>query len=95
MRGESVGLKGRFDAGAVSGPRDDLPQAGEAHFSTRQGGSVQLIAAGLTDKEIASQLGMSVNTVRVHIGRLFSRFHVHTRAALVAVWMGDRLGPTW
>ncbi len=46
-----------------------------------------MIAAGYTDKQIVGRLGMSSSTLRTHIDRMFRRFGVHSRAALVAGWL--------
>jgi DNA-binding CsgD family transcriptional regulator len=56
-------------------------------LTDRQTMIVELIAAGCTDKELASRLGMSSGTLRTHLDRMFRRFGVHTRAALVACWL--------
>jgi PAS domain S-box-containing protein len=44
--------------------------------------------AGLTDKAIARELGISVGTVRTHWGRLRLKFDAHSRAELVAMYVG-------
>jgi DNA-binding NarL/FixJ family response regulator len=56
-------------------------------LTERQQAIVELIASGCTDKEVAAHLGMSTSTVHTHLARLFKRFRVHTRAALVSVWL--------
>ncbi|HEY6203539.1 MAG TPA: LuxR C-terminal-related transcriptional regulator [Candidatus Limnocylindria bacterium] len=53
---------------------------------------VQLLADGSTDKEIAYRVGTSYRTVRTHLERLYDRYHVHCRAALVAQVLQD---PEW
>jgi DNA-binding CsgD family transcriptional regulator len=56
-------------------------------LTERQTMIVELIAAGYTDKELVSRLGMSSGTLRTHLDRMFRRFDVHSRAALVACWL--------
>jgi DNA-binding CsgD family transcriptional regulator len=56
-------------------------------LTDRQTKIVELIAAGCTDKELVRRLGMSSGTLRTHLDRMFRRFGVHSRAALVAVWL--------
>jgi DNA-binding CsgD family transcriptional regulator len=56
-------------------------------LTERQTKIVEMIAAGYTDKQLAGRLGMSPGTLRTHLDRLFRRFGVHTRAALVAGWL--------
>ncbi|MBK6629099.1 MAG: response regulator transcription factor [Flavobacteriales bacterium] len=43
------------------------------------------MAAGLCDKEIAVQLGISFNTVRTHIGHIYEKLHVQGRMQAVKV----------
>lgn len=54
-------------------------------LTPRQAQIVNCIAAGMVDKEIADLLGLSGRTIRTHLERLFSRYAVHTRAAVVAI----------
>jgi len=56
-----------------------------------------LVAAGLGDKEIAKQLGLSSRTVRTHLEIYFRRTGQHNRIGAVLAWhdlagMSDRLG---
>jgi DNA-binding CsgD family transcriptional regulator len=54
------------------------------HLSPRQKEIVHLIADGLSDKEIAAELGMSPRTVGSHLARVYVLHDVHKRAQLVA-----------
>jgi DNA-binding CsgD family transcriptional regulator len=54
------------------------------HLSPRQAQIVSLIASGCSTKEIAIRLEMSPYTVQCHLDRLFSRYHLHSRARLIA-----------
>lgn len=45
-----------------------------------------LIAEGYSNRQIAERLGISENGVKGHVARLFARFDVPTRAALIAAW---------
>jgi len=60
---------------------------GAPRLTDRQTKIVEMIAAGYTDKQLAGRLGMSPGTLRTHLDRMFRRFGVHTRAALVACWL--------
>ena len=53
-----------------------------------------LVAAGLDDEDIGSQLYLSSKTVRTHVGNILKKLGVHTRAdaARVALTMGDAEG---
>jgi DNA-binding CsgD family transcriptional regulator len=56
-------------------------------FTERQTKIVEMIAAGYTDKQLAVRLGMAPSTLRTHMERMFRRYGVHSRAALVACWL--------
>jgi DNA-binding NarL/FixJ family response regulator len=49
-----------------------------------------LVAQGLLNKQIASELGMSEKTVKVHRGRVTRKLNVDSVAALVRL-MSNRL----
>lgn len=57
-------------------------------LSARQHQVVSLVAAGCSDKEIAHQLGLSIATVKTHLGRIYRyndfRNRAHAAAALSA-----------
>lgn len=59
-------------------------------MSRRQGDVLRLIAEGLTDKEIASILGVSPRTVRTYLERVFARYGIHSRTSAAAVWLRSR-----
>jgi DNA-binding CsgD family transcriptional regulator len=56
-------------------------------LTRRQADIIELIADGYTDKELAQRLGISSSTLRTYLDRLFRRYEVHSRAALVARWL--------
>jgi DNA-binding NarL/FixJ family response regulator len=45
---------------------------------------LQLICAGLSNRQVAARLGLSVNTVSVHRANIMSTLDVHNTAELVA-----------
>ena len=45
---------------------------------------LQLLARGLTNKEIGEALVISPNTVKRHLRAIFDKLGVHTRAAAVS-----------
>src|SRR5690349_14021288 len=44
---------------------------------------LELLALGMTNKELAYRLGLSVSTAKWHVSRLLATFDVPNRAALV------------
>ncbi len=54
------------------------------HLSSRQHEILSLIGDGLSDKEIAAELGITTRTVRTHLERLFRENELHSRAEAVA-----------
>jgi DNA-binding NarL/FixJ family response regulator len=65
-------------------PRD-LPAA---QLTSRETDVLQLIAKGYANKEIASQLDVSVSTVRTHIEHIYDKLHVHCRTQAAAKYLG-------
>lgn len=53
------------------------------HITEREFEVVKLIKKGLTNKEIAAELGISVNTVNNHIANIFSKTDVGSRIDLL------------
>jgi len=53
-------------------------------LSTRQAEIARLISQGMSDKQIAWQLGISFGTLRTHMSRLFQKCDVKDRLELLA-----------
>lgn len=53
-------------------------------LTEREHAVLRLVADGFTNKEIADQLILSLNTVKSHRLRLYQKLRLHTRAELVA-----------
>jgi non-specific serine/threonine protein kinase len=64
--------------------------AGEtsAYLTGRQLEVAELVAGGLSNKEIAGQLRVSVRTVEKHVDDSLRRLTLHSRAQLAA-WLRD------
>ena len=60
------------------------------HVTRRQAEILALVASGLSDKEIASRLGVSPRTIQSHLYRLFLQHGFHKRTAAVAAWLRER-----
>jgi DNA-binding CsgD family transcriptional regulator len=72
----------RAEAAETGTPADDL--------TVREIEVLRLVAAGLPNREIAAQLGISQRTASNHIAAIFAKLDVHTRQA--AVQAATRLG---
>ena len=57
--------------------------AGSAMLSARQREVLELAAAGLSNREIAERLFVSLNTVKFHLRSIFSKLDVHNRVQAV------------
>lgn len=73
------------DSNALGGAQK---KTGVRKLGGRQRDIVMAIARGLTNKEVADELGLSPHTVRAHVRLLFARYGVSTRAGLVYVCRG-------
>jgi DNA-binding NarL/FixJ family response regulator len=62
-------------------------------ITPRQKQILELVAAGLSDKQIASKLRVSPRTVQSHLDRFFAEHRVHKRAAAVAILLGQKEEP--
>ena len=57
-------------------------------LSKREQGVLRLLAEGSMYKEIAGQLGISLDTVRSHVRKIYDKLHVHSRHEAVLRYMG-------
>jgi PAS domain S-box-containing protein len=64
-------------------------QAGLKDLTAREGEVLGLICQGLTDQDIAKQLGVSRNTIRNQVAAIYSKVDVHRRSAVI-VWARER-----
>jgi DNA-binding NarL/FixJ family response regulator len=55
------------------------PATEAVHLSKRETEILHLLTQGLANKEIADRLGLSIETVRVHLRRIYDKLHVHSR----------------
>jgi non-specific serine/threonine protein kinase len=64
---------------------DDAPPPGSRPTLTRREAEVAALAArGLTNRDIAAQLFLSVRTVEVHVDHILTKLGFHTRTQLAA-----------
>jgi DNA-binding CsgD family transcriptional regulator len=67
-----------------------IEQPANSELSERELEILQLLATGLSNKEIAGQLFLSVNTVKVHLRNIFGKLGVQSRteATVIAIQRG-------
>lgn len=68
-----------------------LPSTTAASLSTREKEIIASLAKGFLYKEIADELGLSVETVRTHLHNIYSKLHVRTRTEAVMKVYGRNL----
>lgn len=66
-------------------PRTPAPEI--ASLSTREQEIVALLAEGLSSKEIATRLGISTGTVRVHLHTIYGKLGVENRTQAVVKYL--------
>jgi|GEM_PF-308290 len=65
-----------------------LPKGSEMHAATpREQEVIECVSLGLSNKEIASKLFVSEQTVKAHLNRVFKRFNISSRSKLAALVM--------
>ncbi len=63
-----------------------------ALLTEREREVLELVARGLTNKEIAQELVITSNTVKRHLKAIFEKLDVHTRAGAAAIATRSRAG---
>jgi DNA-binding NarL/FixJ family response regulator len=66
---------------AIEGPQPQ--KAADAELTSREAEVLQLIAEGFANKQIASELGLSVKTVEKHRQAVMNKLNIHDTAGLV------------
>jgi DNA-binding NarL/FixJ family response regulator len=56
-------------------------------LSAREEAVLNCLAAGLAYKQIADQLGISINTIRTHLRHIYEKLHVQSRTEAVAKYL--------
>ena len=62
-------------------------------LSQREAEILELVAEGLANRQISRRLFISEATVKTHLGRIYGKLGVETRAGAVAVAKERRLLP--
>lgn len=62
----------------------------KTHLSSREIEVLGLLSRGLSNKEIADQISLSVETVRSYLKTIYEKLHVHCRTEAVMRYAADR-----
>ena len=73
---------------------EDHPEPAAHRLTRREQEVVRLVAQGHTNREIAQALVISPGTARVHVERILSKLHLHSRIQLVVWAVGQHLSQT-
>lgn len=60
-----------------------------ATLSPREQQVLDLMAKGVSSKGIASQLSLSIETIRMNVKHIYSKLHVHSRGEATAKYLGQ------
>jgi DNA-binding NarL/FixJ family response regulator len=66
-----------------AGPADEK----QASVSSREQTVLDCLAKGLTYKQTADHLGISIDTIRTHVRRIYEKLHVQSRTEAVAKYL--------
>jgi DNA-binding NarL/FixJ family response regulator len=66
-------------------------QGGDYHLSEREKQVLQLLVNGYSYKMIASEMFISIDTVRSHIKKIYEKLHVNSKSEAVAKAFKDKL----
>ena len=80
------------NSASPSGNGDEKQKPVHAMLSPRQFQVAELVAQGLSDKEIGSALNLSEDTIGWHLKEIFCRCRVHSRAALAVCFLQTQPG---
>ena len=62
-------------------------EGGKTHLATREQMVLDCFAKGLTYKQTADQLSISIDTIRTYVRRIYEKLHVQSRTEAVAKYM--------
>jgi DNA-binding NarL/FixJ family response regulator len=81
------------EAAVRTGARLDGTEDGDGALTRRELSVLRLVAHGLGNKEIASELGISTHTVKYHLASLLAKLGVHSRTEAVTLGLRKGLVP--
>ena len=65
-------------------------RTGLGALTAREREVLNLLARGLSNRDIAEQLVITNKTVKNHLSRIYEKIGVHSRAEAIALWLGVR-----
>lgn len=74
--------------------RRQATQPAPIHFSPRERQVVRLIMEGHSNQDIASALGLRIQTVKNHLSRIYRKLGLPNRVQLAVFAVGHGLGPS-
>lgn len=72
-------------------PQAKDEQYEKAELSSKETAILQLLVNGYSYKMIASEIGISIDTVRFHIKKIYDKLHVHSATEAVSRALKDKL----
>jgi len=60
-------------------------------LSRKERGMLEALSKGLTNRELAAELGITVNTVKFHLSNLYEKLSVKSRTQAIAFYYSSRL----
>jgi DNA-binding NarL/FixJ family response regulator len=72
------------------GTDNDQDELGLGSLTAREREVLNLLARGLSNREIAEELVITNKTVKNHLSRVYEKIGVHSRAEAIALWLGVR-----
>lgn len=85
MSNELVDVIRQVCSGKVTSCADLLAERTDTGLTVRETELVELLGRGLRNKEIASVMRITEETVQTHLKNIFAKLHVHDRTAALAV----------
>jgi DNA-binding NarL/FixJ family response regulator len=84
----SMAQSSKAHPGYAPGPRRSAPGRPDFGLSSREVEVMDLIAAGMNNRQIAATCFISEKTVKNHINRIFAKLHSCSRSEAIAHWLG-------
>jgi DNA-binding NarL/FixJ family response regulator len=80
-----------FDAlRRAPGPVNDEREQGMGALTAREREILNLLARGLSNRDIAEELVITNKTVKNHLSRIYEKIGAHSRSEAIAMWLGVR-----